>query len=164
MMSAINLRALVRDHLAATDEADPGVIADRVLSAIPKAQYEAVIGQMMRLYVRQVISETRTSSRPSNSPIRSTPSTSWKGNAIRDGWQRQLDSRLHVGESEWKLLRDCTHADLLAVAAERQEKAEQNAAWARTYRAYAAAVDAAGVATFGELPAVEQMYLLGGAA
>jgi len=163
-MPNFDLRAVVRDKLASTDEADPGVIARQVIAAIPKSQYGAALTQVMRLFVRQIISETRGSHVGNVTPIRRAPSKSWKGDGIRDGWQRRLGDRLHVGGSEWKQLRDCTYDDLMVVAGERQQKAEQNAAWARTYRAFALAVSEADVATFGDLPTEQQMHLLGSAA
>ena len=161
-MSDLNLRALVRDVLRETSEADPGVIAEAVLGLIPAKQSREALEQTMRLFVRQVISEVRVSNAPTAkvTPIR--PTTSWKG-AVRDGWQRRLRDRVHVGGSEWRLLADCTYSDLMAAAAERQEHADRNAAWARTYRAFADAIQEAGVETFADLPAESQMNLLGAA-
>lgn len=159
-----SLRDTVRDVLDAGNDADPGVIADKVFEQIPPAKQAEALQQTLRLFVRQVISEQRGRPTPATNvrPIR--PSASWKGRAIRDGWQRHLDDRLHVAGSGWKLLRECSAEDLLAVAAERQEKAEQNAAWARAYREFSAAMTDAGVETFGDLPAEQQMHLLGAVA
>lgn len=165
-MTEFNLRQVVRDVLRESDEADPGVIAGQVIARIPKSAYGAALSQAMRLFVRQVVSETRTSNAPPSNvrPIRPTPSKSWKGQGIRDNWQRRLKDRVHVGRSEWKLLGQCTYADLMAAASERQELADRNRAWARQYRAYASAVEEAEVETFADLPAEVQMHLLGGAA
>lgn len=163
-MSDFSLRETIRAALNATDEADPGVIADSVLQSIPVEAYRDALSQSLRLFVRQVISETRTSNHPSNvTPIR-TFGRSSKVAAIREGWQRRLRDRVHVGNSEWKQLADCTYDDLLAVAGERQQLADRNSAWAREYRAMASAVLDANVETFGDLPAERQMILLGGAA
>lgn len=160
-----SLRDTVRVALADTKDADPGVIATAVFATIPPEEYGEALSQTLRLFVRQVISEQRGTRQPPRSNVRQIrPSSSWKGQAIREGWQRHLDDRLHVGNSEWKLLRHCTADDLLAVAAERQEKAERNSAWARAYRAFAEAVNEADVQTFGDLPAEAQMNLLGAVA
>lgn len=162
-VSKFDLRTLIREHLASTDEADPGIIAGRVIAAIPKSQYGAALTQVMRHFVRQIISETRGTNAGSN--VRTIrPSASWKGQGIRDGWQKRLRDRVHVGGSEWKFLADCSYDDLMTAAAERQELADRNASWARTYKAFALAVSEANVATFGDLPAESQMNLLGGAA
>lgn len=160
-MSDFILRELVREVLSGTDEADPGVIAGMVVAQIRKADRDAALSQTMRLFVRQIISETRISHRATVTPIR--PNRSMKVASIREE-SRRLDDRLHVGASQWKKLRDCTYEDLLAVAAERQENADRNAAWAREYRAMASAVLDADVATFGDLPVATQAHILGGVA
>lgn len=158
-----DLRSLVREKLTTTDEADPGIIAGQVIAAIPKSQYGSALTQVMRHFVRQIISETRGTNAGSN--IRAIrPSASWKGQGIRDGWQKRLRDRVHVGGSEWKLLADCSYDDLMTAAAERQQLADRNASWARTYKEFALAVSEAEVATFGDLSTEAQMHLLGGAA
>lgn len=163
--SDFNLRATVCDVLAATDEADPGVIAGMVTAQIGQEQRDAALTQAMRLFVRQMISETRAANRPANVlPISRRTNRSAKVTAIRDGWQRRLRDRVHVGETEWKMLGDCTYADLVFVASERQKMADRNQARAREYRAMADAVADAGVETFRDLPAEQQMTILGGVA
>lgn len=158
------LRVIVREVLAQTEEADPGVIAGMVVGRIAKKDRDAALSQAMRLFVRQVISETRVGNRPSNvTPIHRTGQSA-KVAAIRDGWQRRLRDRVHVGASLWKQLGDCTYDDLLAAANERQEHADRNAAWAREYRAMASAVLDADVERFADLPVETQAHILGGAA
>ena len=160
-MSDFILRHLVREVLADTDAADPGEIAGQVMARIPPRMIRVALSQALRLYVRQVISETRTGNNPpSASPIQ----PSLKVAAIRDGWQRRLRDRVHVGDSAWKMLADCTYDDLLAAAAERRQLADRNNAWARTYDAWARLMTEAGVTTFGELPAEILMQTLGRAA
>lgn len=155
------LRHLVREVLSATNEADPGVLAGMVVARIDSTNRDAALSQAMRLFVRQVISETRVGNKPSNvTPIH----RSAKVSAIRDGWQRRLRDRVHVGGSTWKQLGDCTYDDLTAAAMERQEHADRNAAWAREYRAMASAVLDAGVDRFADLPVEIQANILGGVA
>ncbi len=159
-MTELILRRLVRDVLTESDEADPGTLADAVLARIPKAQVRQALAQTLRLYVRQVISETRTGS---NAPL-PAPMGSAKVAAIRDGWQRRLHDRVHVGGGEWKLLAACTYDDLLAAAGERRDLAERNAAWARVYDSWARLLTEYDVVTFGDLPVEEQAAALGSAA
>ena len=59
-MTDFILRHVVRDVLAETTEADPGKLAGLVLARIPKKDYPAALSQALRLFVRQIISETRT--------------------------------------------------------------------------------------------------------
>lgn len=160
-MSAFVLRQLVRDVLAENESADPGEVAEAVMGRIPRGMVRVALAQSLRLYVRQVISETRTARPPAPTPA---TGKSLKVAAIRDGWQRRLQDRVHVGSSEWKFLADCTYDDLLAAAAERRELADRNNAWARQYAEWARLLTEHDVATFGDLPAEEQMHALGRAA
>lgn len=168
MSDDFNLRSLVRDVLASTDEADPGVIGGMVIAKIDAADRDAALTQSMRLFVRQIISETRIGNAPAEvgnvHPINRGASTSLKVAAIREGWQRRLRDRVHVGGSEWKQLGACTYDDLQAAANERQQLAERNSAWARHYRALASAVLEADVETVRDLPTNVQAAILGGAA
>ena len=160
-MTDFTLRHVVRDVLAETTEADPGKLAGLVLARIPKKDYHAALSQALRLFVRQIISETRTGhNAPAPTPIQG----SRKVAAIREGWQRRLNDRIHVGDSAWKVLRDCTYDDLLHAAQERRSLAERNAAWARQYDAWARLLTEHDVETFGDLAAEVQMQALGRAA
>lgn len=165
-MSDFNLRAVVRDALTGTNEPDPGVIAAQVLSRIDPGDRDAALSQAMRLFVRQVISETRVGHRPANVASLNARRSghSAKVAAIREGWQRRLRDRVHTGDSEWKLLGDCNYDDLMAAAGERQQLADRNSAWAREYRAMAHEVKVAEVARFADLPVETQARMLGGAA
>lgn len=157
------LRQLVRDVLRDTDKADPGEVAGEVMARIPRGMVRAALSQALRLYVRQVISETRIGRTGPQSTV--TPlNRSAKVTAIRDGWQKRLRDRVHVGSGEWKFLADCTYDDLLAAATERRELAERNQAWARQYDAWARLLTEHDAATFGDLPAETQMQALGRAA
>jgi hypothetical protein len=86
--------------------------------------------------------------------------------AIRDGWQKRLTDRIHVGESarDWKLLKFCTYEDLLFAANERRGIADSNAAVARQYDGWARLMNEHEVATFGDLPAEALISALGRAA
>lgn len=160
-MSDFVLRHIVRDVLRNSTLADPGDIAAEVLRRIPARSTRDALEQTLRLYVRQVISEVRISSRPAPA---TAANGSWKVAAIRDGWQRRLRDPVHVGAQEWKLLADCSYEDLLAAAAERRQLAERNQAWARTYDAWAGLLVEHDVKRFGDLPADAQMQALGRAA
>lgn len=169
MSSSFDLRQLVRDVMASSSEADPGVIANMVMERIDPADYFTALAQTLRGFVRQVLGEHRAEVLPSVSSVRVRPirrgvaSSSLKVSAIREAWQRALDARVHV-EGGTKLLRDCTYEDLLFAAEERQRIAAANSARARQFREIASAVLAAGVGTVGELSAEDQMRVLGGVA
>lgn len=157
-----SLRHLVRDVLAESSEADPGAIAALVLARITKPNTRDALDQALRLFVRQVISETRIKSAPNPAP--SPINRSVKVAAIRDHWQRRLRDRVHVGATSWKFLADCNYEDLCAAAAERSQLAERNASWARQYREWAALLTDHDAATMRDLPNVVLADALGRAA
>lgn len=161
-MSTYDLRADVRAVLDSSNLTDPGEIADKVAESIPASALRAALHVTLRSYVRQVMAETRTNSAPNfRSPA---AGRSVKVQAIRDGWQRQLDNRVHVGDSEWKLLGDCTYEDLLACAAEREAIAARNQSMARYYRGLAGLVAEHDTAALRDVPAEVLMPALGAVA
>lgn len=100
------------------------------------------------------------------SPVGPTPAPkrtlSWRGVGIRNGWQRSLDARVHVGTGRHKMLRHCTYDDLQVAAAEREANAEKNARQARYYRSLASLVLEYDVKSFGDLPTEVLMVAVGG--
>lgn len=161
-MSHFNARDLVREVLRSSTRADPGDVAAEVYKRIPASHRGDALQQLLRLFVRQVISEERTSHAPS--VVSAVSGRSAKVRSIRDAWQRRLKDRVHVGDAHWKFLRDCTYEDLLAAANERRELADRNAAWARTYSEWAALMTDHNVQTFGQLPPTVLQDALGAAA
>lgn len=185
-MTDFNIRQLVRDVLRSSTMADPGDVADEVMRRIPKEMMRAALAQVLREVVRQVMGEERQANRsgggistepPQQTPLSVAPSQptntaprvanrSFKVNAIRDGWQKRLTDRIHVGQSarDWKLLKFCTYDDLLFAATERRGIADSNATAARQYDMWARLINEHDVATFGDLPAEALMSALGRAA
>lgn len=162
-MTELILRQLVREVLRESESADPGEVAEQVRARIPKAQLASALSQSLRLYVRQVNSEIRVGNHgPAPTPIQANRSA--KVAAIRDGWQRRLRDRVHVGDGTWKFLADCGYDDLVAAASERRVLADRNQAWAHTYESWARLLTEHDVATFAELPMETQASALGRAA
>lgn len=167
-MGGYDLRADVRAVLETSDLVDPGDIADKVAESIPARSVRAALRVTMRAYVRQVMRESRTGAAPNfQPPAMDEPRTQtasaggWKVRAIREGWQKQLRSRVHVGDRVWKTLGDCGYDDLQAAAAEREQNAARNAAWARYYRRLAGLLTEHDAATVRDLPAEVLMPALG---
>lgn len=169
-----DLRADVKSMLNSTSLTDPGEIADKVAENVPSRSLRDALRVTLRAFVRQVMSEARTNNNPQfsggghrcydthheHAAAGTTSTRSWKRSGIRDGWQRQLDARFHVGDHQWKQLRDMTYADLLTAADEREATARRNQAWARTLHSWAALLTEHNVDTFGELPVAVQMGAL----
>jgi len=171
-VSRYDLRADIKAILSGTSLTDPGDVADKVAESVPVKALRAALRVTLRAYVRQIMAEERTLSAPNfgsgqaerdNQGHPAAAGFSWKGRAIRDGWQRQLDARVHVGDSAWKFLGDCTYDDLQALSAEREKHAQKNAAWARHYRFLASLLTEHDAATVRDLPAEVLMPTLGGA-
>jgi len=170
-----DLRADIKTVLDSTSLTDPGEIADKVAESVPARALRAAFRVTLRAYVRQVMAERRTFSDPnfqtssSGHPLndahdpRVAAGRSFKVRAIRDGWQKQLDNRVHVGNSEWKFLGDCTYDNLYALAGEREKHAAKNEAWARYYRSLAALLTEHDVERVRDLPAEVLMPALGSA-
>lgn len=184
-MTDFNIRQVVREVLRSSTMADPGAVADEVMRRIPKQMVRTALVQVLRDVVRQVMGEERNStaaptgaSDPQPTSLRvapeggaepeqtRVPNRSWKTVGIRDGWQKRLTDRIHVGQSarDWKLLKFCTYEDLLFAATERRGIADSNNAAARQYDAWARLITEHEVATFGDLPAEALMSALGRAA
>ena len=182
-MTDFNIRHLVREVLRSSTMADPGAVADEVMRRVPKNMVRTALAQVLRDVVRQVMGEERSSTaapvaqaanlrRVPDSQAEQlpeaprVPNRSWKTTGIRDGWQKRLTDRIHVGQSaqDWKLLKFCTYEDLLFAATERRGIADSNAAAARQYDAWARLITEHDVATFGDLPAEALISALGRAA
>lgn len=120
-----------------SDIADPGMIADRVFQKLHPEDYADIVRQLLRSYVRGVLNETRRAPAPAQaSPFR----PSRKVSGIREAWQAHLGDRIHVG-GDWKLLMNCTAADLKVAAEERRRLAAENVASARQYEELADALE-----------------------
>lgn len=195
-MTDFNIRQLIRDVLRSSTMADPGEIAVEVMRRIPDSRVWEALAQVLRDAVRETMRSERTGnsftvsdgepaakpkltvtpqgspySAPSpemNGPVERprVPNRSPKVSAIRDGWQKRLHDRVHVGAGggDWKLLKSCTYEDLIFAAKERHETADRNAAAARQYGAWARLITEHDVATFGDLPAEALISALGRAA
>jgi hypothetical protein len=173
-VSTYDLRADIKAVLSDSSLTDPGEIADKVAESIPTRALRSALRVTLRSYVRQVMAEGRTYSPPNftASSSRSQVDTqalhaagrSSKVRAIRDGWQRALDNRVHVGDSQWKLLGDCTYTDRYALAAEREKHAAKNQAWAHHYHSLAGLLTEYDVETVRDLPAQVLMPAIGAVA
>lgn len=184
-MADFDIRHLIREVLRSSTMADPGDVADEVMRRIPKSMIRTALVQVLRDAVRNVMgAERNKSSGPAHAPetqpalrmadpgaepevyVPPKPNRSFKVSAIRDGWQKRLTDRIHVGESarDWKLLKFCTYEDLLFAANERRGIADSNAAVARQYDGWARLMNEHEVATFGDLPAEALISALGRAA
>lgn len=163
--TSFNLRDLAKQVLAESNASDPGALTDELLDRIPADLRIEALRQCLRSFMLQTITQQRMAN--PISPSANMPSKapkSWKVRAIREGWQRALENRMHVAEGQWKKLRDCTHEDLMFAASQRQQMADRNAAIARSLHGLAALLTEHQAATVNDLPVEIQMQALGAAA
>lgn len=160
-MTPFSLYERVKAELTGTDEADPGIIADKIAANLSASNVMLALRTTLRAYVREVMRSERNKTTGASQNDCEThgvragagePSgRSWKVDAIRTNWASRLRDRIHVGGTEWKLLGDCTFADLCEAAEERKIQADKNMAQAAEYRHMADAIITAGVTTFGQV-------------
>lgn len=158
-----NLRALVREVMNTSTLKTPDEIAAEVAKRIPKAKTAEALHQSLRTFARQVISEERPHGfRGVTSPVSSTRSAKVAG--IRDGWQKKLRARYHIGDGAYEFLGDCTAENLIFIATDLDEQAARKQARARGFRRLAEALDEHGAERVRDLPAELLMNSLGDAA
>lgn len=155
-MTEINLHQLVRTVVDEfPEDADPGVLADKVFTRITEGQYADALRTVLRSYVRRVMTEDRgfrpsvpTVTAPDKQPYRKS---GYVAAMQESGLRARLMERTHGANGWLLLLRDCTVDDLLAAAAERRELAASNGAAATRYEALAAALTESGKTVLGDL-------------
>lgn len=162
MAADFNLRALVRDVMDNSTLKTPDEIATEVAKRIPKACVAAALQQSLRTFARQVISEERPHGRHGVSAPVSSRSSKVAG--IRDGWQRKLRARYHVGEGAYEFLGECTAENLIFIASDLDEQAARKQTRARGFRRLAEALGEHGADRVKDLPAELLMNSLGAAA
>lgn len=162
-MTDFNLRALVREVMDNSTLKTPDEIATEVAKRIPADCIADALQQSLRTFTRQVISEERPHGmRGISAPVASSRSAKVAG--IRDGWQRKLRARYHVGEGAYEFLGECTAENLIFIATDLDEQAARKQARARGFRRLAEALETNGVERVKDLPAELLMNSLGDAA
>jgi hypothetical protein len=145
----LNLRERIRAILTDTGEADPGIVADKVVAELSSRQLRPALGQTMRALVREVIRDDRgtavTHTQPAPGQGRS------RARAVAEAWRAHLRDRVFVGDT-WRLLGDCTAADVQFLVDDRRRKAAELVATADRYDGLRAAMVEYGVERVVDLP------------
>lgn len=159
MSTDFSLKAEIKKVVDTTDLADPREIAAKVAENIPAKMLRQALAQALPELVRVELTRSR---RPPTAPAPSAHSA--KRTAIAEMWRRHLRDRVHIGQSGWLLLGDCSAENFRTAAAERRALAIANSAAAEKYDRYADACDEHGVDRFADLPEALQAELLQGEA
>lgn len=170
-MSDFSLIATVRSVIDETDLTSPQEIADKVLGMVSRSDTRRALAEALPYLVQTELSRQRMA-RPAAGPAgeprgeaRRTHNPSSKVRALRgyaDAWKVRLRDRISVGHGDWKMLADCTAADLRLAAERRRTHAAGALANAAEYESFAAALDEHKVDRFGTLPEAVQCTLLSG--
>lgn len=162
-MSDLNLRAIAKDAIERAESVDYHDLANVVLAALSPEQMRDALAQALPTFVRDVAGSLRHTGpvRPPSVAPR-LPGT-WKQNAIRDNWQRQLSDIYATPEGN-KRLGDFTRDDLLHQSNLLQTQAKQKMSKAKGWRALADLLAEHEAEHVRDLPAELLMTTLGAVA
>ena len=142
-----------RQVIAETDLASPEDVARRVFEMTPRDQMARAYLYCLRNVCRMALSSVRTTGQWDTSPASVKPDTaptpprpSSKVAAIRKAHVSYYERRVYA-QGEWKMLGDCTLADVRDLAAQAQSKADANARRAAEWSALADRMERVGAAT-----------------
>lgn len=113
----MELRPLIRAVAAdMPDDATPRDIADKVAASVPECDVRRFFAESVVELVRDTINFGRQKSL--SNVVQNNGSA--KLAQRRDWWTQMLAERVHIGDGTWKVLAQCTTADLGLCIAERQ--------------------------------------------
>ena len=138
-----------RQVVATTDLAAPEDIAQRVFEMTPRDQVDRAYLYCLRQICRLAIRSVRTDGEASRNPVRpmtTPPRPSSKVAAIRKAHMSYYERRVFA-QGEWKMLGDCTVADVRDLATRSQAMADANARRAAEWTALADRMEREGLRT-----------------
>lgn len=158
----MDIRAYIRDELRQDESMQPTEVAERIIGRLNDEQKVAALTVALPSLVRDMIVQTR---RPAPTPAAPSPKAahSWKRQAIRESWRRDLEAIYATGDG-YKRLADFTVDDLDALASTLREQAAKSAAAAARVEQLADAARTAGVERLGDLDEDTLRVRLGGVA
>lgn len=112
----MSLFSLVREIIAEFPTAHPHKLARLVVERTPEGNLEEYYLTALERVVGDVLRSSR------NATMNSKQSRSAKTEQRRGWWAQMLTERVHVGESKWKPLGQCSADDLQFCISERQEQ------------------------------------------
>lgn len=163
-MTDLNLRGRIRAILTDTGEADPGVVADKVIAELTSRELRPALGETMRSFVRDVMRHDREAIAPAAVASEATPGQGRsRARAVAEAWRAHLRDRVFVGDT-WRLLGDCSAEDVQFLVDDRRRKAAELHVTADRYDALRAAMVEHDVARVADLPDAVLRDTLGDAA
>lgn len=144
-----NPLSVARQIIAETSLTDPDDIAAQIYDRTPKKALAETYKGLLRHTAREAI-RTANMDASTPPPVRTEPNRSSRVAAIRSTHISYFDQRVFAA-GEWKLLRNCSHSDVLDLAAQRHDAARRNSAKAAEFEALADRMKRAGVEFAGQL-------------
>ena len=142
-----NPTQVARHIITTTKLTSPDDIAQAVFDRTPEGQLKEAYLGVLRQSAREAI---RLENIAANEPPRSTPNRSSRVASIAQSHLSYYDQRVYAN-GDWKLLGDCTLADVLDLAAQRQQIAQQNMMKAKEFEQLADRMERAGAKVAREL-------------
>ena len=142
-----NPTQVARHVIATTKLTDPDDIAQAVFDRTPEDQIKDAYLGVLRQSAREAI---RLENMTANEPVRTVPNRSSRVASISKAHTSYYDQRVFANGA-WKLLGDCTLADVLDLASQRQQIAQQNMMKAKEFEQLAERMERAGVTVAREL-------------
>lgn len=136
-----------RHIIAESDLTDPDEIAQQIFDRTPSKSVRDAYRLILRSVAREAIHQANMAA---SKPASSVPARSSRVAAIRDTHISYFAQRVFANGA-WKMLGDCTRADVLDLAAQRQAIADRNAAKAAEFNALHDRMVSAGVELAGQL-------------
>lgn len=147
MPDDFNLYATIREHLDASDNPDPHVVAGLVADAVPARQRGAVLRQVLPDAVRHAIRSRR--SQYVAELVEPPQSNGRRG--MGEVFADPTRARVYVPGAGWKFEVACTADDCEAIAEDYRRRADQNAALADKWLKRAKQMRDTGAATLADL-------------
>ena len=145
-----NPTQIARHIIATTQLTDPDDIAQAVFDRTPEDQLKEAYLGVLRQSAREAI---RLENMVANEPARATPNKSSRVASIARSHLSYYDQRVYAN-GDWKLLGDCTLADVLDLASQRQQIAHQNMMKAKEFEQLADRMERTGAKVARELEGI----------
>lgn len=119
-MSKFDLRSEVNRRLSSSGEADPHVIADKMVDDLTADEKENALRVTLPHYVREAVRMARQTRSGHNNH-----SSRWKRAGHSTSFNHPFEWRVYTG-ARWVLLKDCGRDDVKGIIAEYQRRVDEN--------------------------------------
>ncbi len=162
----MNIRKYIRDELDTGPSLEPDEVAKTIIDRLTAKQKAEALDVALPHLVRDLIVSTRRTATPARENVAkptAKAARSWKRQAIRETWRKEL-AAVYATADGYKRLGDFNADELDALAAQCQDLAKANAIKVHRYEALATLTRESGVDRLADVDADALRDALGGAA